>query len=146
MTANESWKQSVFSMYEANTRRAQETPARIQTSLRESWPAGSARPAVRGFRPSISSSISLLNDMPAVRPAARASETHTQVMNSPPPAKSTPSQAKGSAKSVSTIMIRFAKILKFNFMLLPSHVHGPLQLVVRGDPVGPVAAQAIPRP
>ena len=61
-------------------------------------PLGITLSFVLGFLLSIFASITLLNDIPDVRAAARATVTRTQDINVPPPAKKQAQVCKGKGK------------------------------------------------
>jgi len=91
------------------------TIAVVQASTGRSSPFGMSRSFVRGFLASILASMALLNDMPAVLAAVRAIITQIHIFSDPPPANSTPINAKGRAKSVCSIIISLENLLKSIF-------------------------------
>ena len=87
---------------EVATNRSTDTARKTRTKPVESAPAGSARPAVRGFAASISRSASRLCAIAALRAPTIASRIFPTVIQSgmPRAASTAESSANGSAKSV----------------------------------------------
>ena len=127
-------------MNEAPKSNSEDITAVAHTIFGRTSPFGINRSLVRGFFASIPASMTRLNDMPAVLAAAIAIITQNQVPMVPPPAKSTPSNAKGSAKRVCSIKISSENFLKSIFF--PTAVHLFHDLFRHFDLIGPFSPHA----
>jgi hypothetical protein len=88
-------------MAAATTNAAADSATNAHTSRRDRSPAGSSRPAVRGFRASSSWSARRLKPMAALRAPTMATRIQTTCRRegAPPAARTAAAMAKGRAKT-----------------------------------------------
>ena len=137
----------MLSIAQATKNRAPLAPTNSQDSFRLTWPAGRARPAVRGLAASNLWSAMRLKVMAQVRAPtmARSTQKNTRRLGRPRAARKAPMRAKGRANTVCWNLIISSRMASLRHMLTPPGRGGTLVDGVPFQSLTPMYTETMPK-